>query len=101
MVAIYLYAAGPRGLREIAEQNVLKTEYAVSQIRSRTQHRVLFPAPRFNEFVIETDGKRPMAGLPLGKFYPDLKNATLLCVTAKARKEQIDTLGHGLASLAR
>src|SRR5207245_1890307 len=49
MATIYLATVGPRGLREICEQNVLKTDYAAGQVRNRTQHRVLFPAPRFNE----------------------------------------------------
>src|SRR6266487_3065690 len=53
MATIYLAVVGPKGLREICEHNVLKTDYAVTQIRERTKFRVLFSAPRFNEFVIQ------------------------------------------------
>src|SRR5207249_10230366 len=60
MATIYLAVVGPKGLREISEHNVLKTDYAVTQIRERTKFRVLFSAPRFNEFVIQNT-------LPLGE----------------------------------
>jgi len=107
MSSIYLSTVGPRGLREICEHNILKTDYAVTQIKSRTKHRVLFPAPRFNEFVIELKadwGQRVqwlmqnkiVPGVPLARFYPELANALLVCVTETARKEQIDALVRGL-----
>ncbi|PYS53577.1 MAG: aminomethyl-transferring glycine dehydrogenase subunit GcvPA [Acidobacteria bacterium] len=108
MATIYLATVGPRGLREISEQNILKTNYAVQQIQSRTKHRVLFPAARFNEFVVElADDYRPrierlvknkiVPGVSLSRFYPELGNAILLCVTEIARKEQIDNLVDELA----
>src|SRR2546426_305354 len=108
MATVYLATVGPQGLREIAEQNILKTDYAVTRIQSRTKHRVLFPGPRFNEFVVELkDDYAPRAqrllknkivpGISLSRFYPELGNAVLLCVTETARKEQIDALVQGLA----
>ena len=107
MSTIYLSTVGPKGLREIGEHNVVKTDYAVGQIQSRTKHRVLFPAPRFNEFVVELkDDYGPRAqrlmqnkivpGVPLSRFYPELGNAVLMCVTEIARKGQIDMLVKGL-----
>jgi len=107
MATIYLSTVGPKGLREICEHNILKTDYAVSQIKSRTKHRVLFPAPRFNEFVVELkDDYSPRAqrlmqnkiipGVPLSRFYPELGNTLLVCVTETARKEQIDAFIRGL-----
>jgi glycine dehydrogenase subunit 1 len=107
MSTIYLSTVGPKGLREICEQNIVKTDYAAGQIQSRTKHRVLFPAPRFNEFVVELkDDYAPRAqrlmqnkivpGVSLSRFYPELGNAILLCVTETARKDQIDMLAKGL-----
>jgi glycine dehydrogenase subunit 1 len=107
MSTIYLSTVGPKGLREICEHNILKTDYAVTQIKSRTNHRVLFPAPRFNEFVIELKAdwsqraqrlmqNKIVPGVPLARFYPELGNALLVCVTETARKEQIDALVRGL-----
>ena len=97
MATIFLSTVGPKGLREVCEQNVLKTEYAVDQIRKETKRRVLFSAPRFNEFVVEFDRERPPAGLSLSRFYPELGNAVLLCVTETARREQIDAMVKGFA----
>jgi glycine dehydrogenase subunit 1 len=107
MTTIYLSVMGPTGLRETGEQNILKTEYAVQAIQDRTKHRVLFPAPRFNEFVVELkDDFAPRAhrlmqnkivpGLSLSRFYPELGNTMLVCVTETARREDIDDLVKGL-----
>src|SRR5262249_50086476 len=52
MATVYLATVGPRGLREICEQNILKTDYAANQIATRTKHRLLFQSARFNEFVL-------------------------------------------------
>jgi glycine dehydrogenase subunit 1 len=97
MATIYLATMGPKGLREICQQNILKTDYAVSQIQSRTKHRVLFPASRFNEFVLQASTNNgPLPGLSLARFYPELGNAALVCITETAAKEQIDQLVRGL-----
>jgi glycine dehydrogenase subunit 1 len=107
IATIYLSTVGPKGLREICEHNILKTDYAVNQIKSRTKHRVLFSGPRFNEFVVAVkDDYAPLAqrlmqnkiiaGVPLARFYPELGNALLVCVTETVRKEQIDALVRGL-----
>src|SRR5213594_88993 len=106
MATIYLAIIGPKGLREICEHNVLKTDYAVTQIRERTKFHVLFSAPRFNEFVVQSplplsDDRRAregFPGLPLRRFYPELGNARLLCVTEINSREQIDRMVQGLAS---
>lgn len=100
MTTIYLATVGPQGLRQIAEQNILKTDYAVTQIQKHTKHRVLFPSSRFNEFVVQMTGKEEnhVPGLPLNRFYPELGNARLLCVTETAGKDQIDGLVKGLES---
>jgi glycine cleavage system P protein (glycine dehydrogenase) subunit 1 len=107
MATIYLSTVGPKGLREICEQNILKTDYAAEQIRSRTGHRILFPAPRFNEFVVQLSDDYPpraqrlmqnriVPGISLSRFYPELGNSVLLCVTETATKDQIDRLVRGL-----
>ena len=53
--------------------------------------------PRFNEFVVEGRGECPF-GLSLSRFYPELGNAALLCVTETARREEIDAMVERLAS---
>src|SRR5262249_13310643 len=101
MATIYLSTVGPQGLREICEQNILKTDYAARQVRARTAHNILFPAPRFNEFVIQLKDdyaqraqkmlhNRIVPGLQLSRFYPELGNTMLVCVTETTTKDQID-----------
>ena len=108
MSTIYLATLGPIGLGEVCEHNILKTDYAVGQIISRTPHRVLFPAPRFNEFVVQLDDQyaarvarlmqnKIVPGLELSRFYPELRHTLLVCVTETTRKDQIDALVKGLA----
>jgi glycine dehydrogenase subunit 1 len=107
MATIYLATLGPEGLRESAEQNIRKTDYAVRQIESQTRHKVLFPAPRFNEFVVQLDGndaaihqrlmeRRIISGLPLQSTYPVLGDSLLVCVTETTTLDQIDALVEGL-----
>jgi glycine dehydrogenase subunit 1 len=107
MATIYLATLGPMGLRDVAEQNIRKTDYAVQRIQSQTRHKVLFPGPRFNEFVIQLAApvshlqqrlllKNIIAGVSLHGMYPELGNALLVCVTETTRREQIDALVEGL-----
>jgi glycine dehydrogenase subunit 1 len=97
MATIYLATVGPRGLREICEQNILKTNYAADLIAHRARHRILFSGARFNEFVVQADGPCSV-GLPLSHLYPELGNATLLCVTEVARRDEIDAMVERLES---
>ncbi len=107
MATMYIATVGPAGLRETGEQNILKTDYAVQQVRTRTVHDVLFNAPRFNEFVIQLKDdlaarsrkllqNRIVPGLQLSRFYPELSNAMLVCVTETTTKAQIDAFVEGL-----
>jgi glycine dehydrogenase subunit 1 len=97
MATIYLATVGPKGLREIGEHNILKADYAANEITKRTRHRVKFSAPRFNEFVVQVNSECPY-GLSLSRFYPELGNAALLCVTESARRKDIDAMVQRLAA---
>jgi glycine dehydrogenase subunit 1 len=108
MTTIYLSTMGPKGLREVCEHNIVKTDYAVQQIRNRTPHSVLFDAPRFNEFVVQLKDdfavraqkllqKKIVPGLQLSRFYPELGNTMLVCVTETTSKDQIDAFVKELA----
>ena len=80
------------GLREIAEQNILKTDYAVSQIQATDEaSRVLFPAPRFNEFVDRTfdrDAAHTSGTSAVAASIPNSETPCLLCVTETTPREQ-------------
>ena len=101
MVNIFMTVYGKVGLRELAKQNLAKTEYAAGQFSKHA--KVLFKgAPRFNEFVVQTSedpyainsrllGHKIVGGLPLKKFYPELGNAALWCCTEMTTRSMIDT----------
>src|SRR3981189_167717 len=101
MVNIFMTIYGKVGLKELAKQNLAKTEYAAGQF---TKHgKLLFTgAPRFNEFVVQTSedpyainsrllGHKIVGGLPLKKFYPELGHASLWCCTELTTRSMIDT----------
>jgi glycine dehydrogenase subunit 1 len=102
MATIFLSVYGKEGIRELAEHNLAKAAYASEKLGSQSGAKLLFTgAPRFHEFVIQTEetpaalGKRLMdekivGGLDLSKWYPELGNATLWCTTEVVTRAQID-----------
>src|SRR5215475_2030844 len=85
MATVYMTVYGKQGLRELAEQNLAKAHYLAGKMKP------LFSGPFFNEFVTTvTDPdkhnkallkKKIIGGLPLGRFYPELKDSMLVCAT--------------------
>jgi glycine dehydrogenase subunit 1 len=104
---VYLSLMGKEGLRELAEINLSKAEYAKANIRGKAHLR--FSAPTFNEFVLQVDGdpdrvlealrkENIVGGLPLHRFYPEMKREILFCVTEKHSKADIDRCLEALAN---
>jgi glycine dehydrogenase subunit 1 len=102
---VYLTIMGKEGLRELAEINLSKCEYAKRRLAG--SHPLRFPAPTFNEFVLSLKGDPDpvlqklssqgiIGGLPLKRFFPEMKNEILICVTEKHSREDIDRLAAGL-----
>ncbi len=100
---IYLCLLGKRGLKALAEQNLAKAHYAARQLRAVPGTATPFAAPHFNEFVVKTAGdaegllaalreEKIIGGLNLGRFYPELANHLLVCVTETVSKEAIDRM---------
>ena len=103
MATIYLAAMGRRGVQEVASQNAQKAHYAASRISGLRGFELRFSAPFFNEFVVKTSidaekildallKKKLIGGLALKRYYPELADSMLVCVTETARKEAIDDL---------
>jgi len=101
--AVYLSLAGRKGFREIASINFSLSEYAKKSLIRIKGFSLQFDSPTFNEFVIKmgrdseaVNGhllrNRIVGGLPLKRFYPELSDSMLFCVTEKTRKEDIDRL---------
>lgn len=107
MATIYMTVYGREGLKELAQQNLAKAAYAAASFRKEA--KVLFDgAPRFNEFVIQTEEdphainnrlleKKVIGGCSLHKFYPELGHASLWCCTELNSREQIDAAVQAVA----
>ncbi|KIH77275.1 glycine dehydrogenase (decarboxylating) alpha subunit [Geoalkalibacter ferrihydriticus] len=106
--AIYLALLGRRGLRETAEQNLAKAAYARAKIEALSDFSLPFSGPVFNEFVVEGTIKAVdllrrvqvqgiLGGIPLVRWYPQMSNRFLVCVTEQNRREDIDALCAALA----
>ncbi len=103
-VTIYLCLLGKKGLRALAEQNLAKAHYAARQILAAEGAATPFTAPYFNEFVVKVAGdaeellaalreEKIIGGLHLERFYPELKNHLLVCVTETVSKAAMDRMG--------
>jgi len=101
MATIYLALLGRRGLRELAELNLAKAEYAKARVRETKGLSLPFSAPTFNEFVIglaepaeralaRARSAGVVAGLDLAPFAPALGPAVLFCATELASRASID-----------
>jgi glycine dehydrogenase subunit 1 len=112
MATIFLTVYGKEGIRELAEHNLAKADYAARTLAAQPGARLLFRgAPRFHEFVLQTDeapaslgsrllDEKIIGGLDLSRWYPELGNATLWCATELITREQIDTAAKVLAGAA-
>ncbi|MCP4754847.1 MAG: aminomethyl-transferring glycine dehydrogenase subunit GcvPA [Proteobacteria bacterium] len=100
--AMYMASVGGTGLRELARLNFDKTEYLKRELK-QAGFKLPFDSPTFNEFVVEfPDGfetvwrdlleKGIVAGLPLGKYYPEMEGRYLMCVTETLSKDDLDFL---------
>jgi glycine dehydrogenase subunit 1 len=107
MSGMYMVTMGPQGLREVALLNLRKAAYAKEQLAKVRGFSLRFTGPTFNEFVLRTK-KKPgevlkgllkrqiIGGLDLGRFYPELKDCLLVCVTEQKRRTEIDALAKAL-----
>ncbi len=98
MATVFMTLYGKEGLRELAEQNLAKSHYLASKLS------LPFDGPFFNEFVADTGSKTPheinsalleqkiIGGLPLERFYPEMKNCVLLCATEMTKRGDMDRL---------
>jgi glycine dehydrogenase subunit 1 len=110
MATIFLSVYGKEGIRELAEQNLAKADYAAKTLAAVPGEKLRFAgAPRFHEFVLQTEeapsalsqrllANKIVGGVELGRWYPELKNCTLWCATEVVKREQIDAAAKALAT---
>jgi len=108
--AIYLSLLGKEGFTKLARLNAARAQYAKNLLAKIDGVKVAFDAPTFNEFVIElpkpTDdvlhvlaNDMMYGGIALNRWYPEMKNHLLVCVTELNTKEEIDMLVEKLIPL--
>jgi len=102
--AIYLATMGPNGLAAVANLCLQKARYAAQCLTAGGRLQLAYQRPTFKEFVVRvSDGHVDgllakaqsagiFAGLPLGRWYPELNDCLLLAVTEKRTKAEIDKL---------
>ena len=112
MATIFLSVYGKEGIRELAEHNLAKADYAAKTLSAQPGAKLLFTgAPRFHEFVLQTEeapaqwsqrllDAEIVGGIDLSRWYPELRNCTLWCATEIITREQIDAAAKALAAAA-
>src|ERR1700761_4145675 len=110
MATIFLTVYGKEGIRELAEHNLAKADYAAKTLSSQPGAKLLFDgAPRFHEFVLHTEEapsswsrrllkNKIVGGIDLSRWYPELHNATLWCATEMMPRVTIDAAAKALAA---
>ncbi|MBI4461935.1 MAG: aminomethyl-transferring glycine dehydrogenase subunit GcvPA [Acidobacteria bacterium] len=112
MATIFMSVYGKQGMRAVAEQNLAKAHYAAMELGKIPGARLAFSAPFFNEFTLQLPGdvgplvrklseEKILAGVELERFYPELKNALLVCVTETHARGDIDRLVAALRAACR
>jgi glycine dehydrogenase subunit 1 len=100
---VHLSLLGKEGLREMAEQNLSKAQFALAELTKIPGVRRAFDSPFFNEFTLEFPRavkiinayllrENIIGPLPLGTSYPDLTKHGLVCVTETTSRGEIEKL---------
>ena len=97
---IYLVSLGGTGLRKIATQNFQKAHYVKKKLQKIPGYEVLNNKPTYNEFIVkcpdidsliqECKKLNLLPPLPLSKYYPEMKDVALVCVTESNSRESIE-----------
>jgi glycine dehydrogenase subunit 1 len=107
----YLALLGKEGLRETAQLCADKASYAYNRLTAIPGVKPHFGTKWFfNEFVLDLPKEAAdviakliekgfAAGFPLSRYYPDMKNSILVCVTEKRTKQQIGMFAEALESV--
>lgn len=110
VAAVYLTLLGKEGVRDVAHQSLQKAHYTQRAITALPGFSAVWKRPFFHEFVVRTTADpeelvqrllehQILGGLPLGRFYPELSDCLLFCVTEARTKEEIDRLVTALEGL--
>ena len=97
---VYLLSIGKTGLKEIATQNVQKSNYLKTKIAKIKGFNVLNQKPTYNEFMVkvpdlkslikECKNEDLLPPLDMTKYFPDMTDTALVCVTESNTRESIE-----------
>ena len=98
---VHLTLLGKEGLREMAEQNLSKAQFALGELLKIPGVRRTFDAPFFNEFTVELPKsvklvnaqlvrEKIIGPFVLGTAYPELTKHALVCVTETTTRAEIE-----------
>jgi glycine dehydrogenase subunit 1 len=104
---VHLTLLGKEGLREMAQQNLSKARFALSELTKIPGVRRAFDAPFFNEFTLEFPRsvkivnsellrEKIVGPVALGTSYPELTKHALVCVTETTTRSDIEKLASAL-----
>ena len=99
---MYMASLGGTGLRELAELNRNKSEYLKRELAG-AGFEIVFSSPTFNEFTVKAPAgfaarrkellaQNIVAGLPIERWYPELGDHYVFCVTETSTRKDIDYL---------
>ena len=104
---VHLTLLGKEGLREMAEQNLAKAQFALAELLKVPGVRRTFDAPFFNEFTVElprsvkiTNSRllreKIIGPFVLGTSYPELTKHALVCITETTTRAEIEQFAAAL-----
>lgn len=97
---IYMVSLGKAGLCDIATQNFQKANYVKEKIAQIPGYTILSSKATYNEFVVKCPNSSKLIAeckklnllppLDLTRYYPNMQNMVLVCVTETNTNAQID-----------
>ncbi|MHA1987122.1 MAG: aminomethyl-transferring glycine dehydrogenase subunit GcvPA [Promethearchaeota archaeon] len=99
---VYLLAMGKTGLKEIAFQNIQKAHFLKQELTKVPGYKILNQKPTYNEFLIrcpnldsflaECKNHDLLPPLKISKYFPNMQNVALVCVTEMNSMDSIKKL---------
>jgi len=111
LASIYLNVMGKEGLKEVALQCYHKSHYLANKLLETEKFELVFQGPFFNEFVMKSKidpiymnkkllEQHYFGPLPLKRFFSEIENQVLFCVTELVKKREMDFLCSFLEGLS-
>lgn len=111
MACIYLSLMGKEGLVNLANINLSRAHYAKNKLSAIDGVELYFEGPTFNEFVLKVPQaaqvgdllreKNIFPGTRISRYYDELDDAVLVCVTEMNSKESIDRYAEELQNILK